>query len=394
MSLTPEQRVELERIASANGRAPDSGWLESAADLLAEPDPGTTPFAVEGLIVDQAVAAVQGSYKVGKTWLLLELARAIVTGDPALGCFAVPRPGPVIVVLEESGRKALHRRLGALCRGTGTDPADLADLHFAANRRVRLDDPGWRDALLEAGQAIRPRAIVFDPLARLKGAEVDEDSQREMGPVLDFLRDLRDHAGGAVVWSHHTGHEGRRLRGTSDLEAYWESKVTVRREPEGVCELESEHREAEAGPTVRYRLAWHDLSRSIRLAPIEAPERRRTLRDELVEHVAANPGDGVEAIATAIGRRRQDTASGLRDGERDGAFARRPSEYRDAGGRRRQREGWYPASQSASLPVPDGGTGWDGVDAGASTAHRPGGGAPHRGGPRDGEPALAEEAGR
>ena len=60
--------------------------------------------------------AIQGMPKAWKTWLELELVLAIVTGRDAFGRFAVPDPGPVILVLEESGRDALHRRLGALAR--------------------------------------------------------------------------------------------------------------------------------------------------------------------------------------------------------------------------------------------------------------------------------------
>ena len=39
----------------------------------------------------------------GKTWVLLEFAVSIVTGRPAFDRYEVASPGPVIVVLEESG---------------------------------------------------------------------------------------------------------------------------------------------------------------------------------------------------------------------------------------------------------------------------------------------------
>jgi hypothetical protein len=260
------------RIVAAltEGESREPPWFESAADLLREPDPGPTPFLVERFLVDGAIAAVQGSHKVGKTWLLAELALSIVTGQPAFGRFAVPEPGPVLLVVEESGRAALHRRLSALCRGRRLDdPDDLRDLYYAANRRVRLDDPSWQKRLLDAAARLAPRAVIFDPLARVKGASVDEDKQKEMAPILDFMRALRDESGAAVAFSHHTPHDARRLRGTTDLEAYWESKVSVRRESGGLVTLESEHREAEAGEDFSYRLAWHEESRSMLLAPVE-----------------------------------------------------------------------------------------------------------------------------
>jgi RecA-family ATPase len=100
--------------------------------LLAEPDPGPTPFLVEQLIADKAITAIYGPAKAGKTWLALELACAVASGGLALGAFEIPEPGPVIVVLEESGKAALWRRLDMLVRGNTQTPGALRDLHVAA----------------------------------------------------------------------------------------------------------------------------------------------------------------------------------------------------------------------------------------------------------------------
>jgi RecA-family ATPase len=190
-----------------------TGWLEDAADLLAEADPGPTPYLVESLIVDRAIAMIPGPAKSRKTWTVMELAIAIRTGRPAFGEFAIPEPGPVIVVLEESGRAAFHRRLSALARGNAIPTPELVGFHFAANRGVRLDDEAWQAKLVSAAAAIEPRAIFLDPLVRMKGAGRDENAEKEMGPVLDFMRELREQSGAAVVFVHHTGHAGNHARG-------------------------------------------------------------------------------------------------------------------------------------------------------------------------------------
>jgi RecA-family ATPase len=145
-------------------------WLARASDLLAEPDPGPTSFLVEEMMVDQAIAAVVGRWKTTKTYALLDLAISVVTGQPFLGRLEVARPGPVVLVLEESGRKALWRRLDSLTRGRAIGRDALADLHYAANEGVKLDDLEWQDALIAAGRTIGPRLFILDPLARLKRA--------------------------------------------------------------------------------------------------------------------------------------------------------------------------------------------------------------------------------
>jgi hypothetical protein len=375
---------------------PEPGaWLERADHLLLGPAPGPAPFLVESLLMDRVIAAILGTYKAGKTWLDLELAISITTGQPAFGQLAVTRPGPVIIVLEESGRDALHRRLDALVRGRCIPPASLAGLHFAANRRVRLDEQGWRDRLLEAADLIRPRAIIFDPFVRVKGATVDENVQREVAPILDFLRDLRDESGATVVFTHHTGHHNReRMRGSSDLEGYWESKILLKRDDDGVCTVAADHREAEASDELRYRLDWDEHSRSMRLAPLEGSEQPApTLRELVVAHVEIHPGEPTDAIAKGLGRRREDVAKILRDGEGD-AFERRPSEYQDAAGRRRRRDGWHPASRAAPLTIPLNGTGTDAEPVGREGAPRPREGrGPVGAAPWDGERPAGEEPG-
>jgi hypothetical protein len=336
--------------------------------------------------VDGAIGAIQGQFKRGKTWVLLELAMSVVTGREAFGRFPIPNPGPVLIVLEESGRAALHRRLDALRRGYGLEPAALADLHFAANRRVRLDEEEWREGLLEATQRLKPRAVFLDPLVRIKGASVDENAQKEMAPVLDYMRDLRDETGTGVIFTHHSGHDVTRLRGTSDLEAYWESKVTVERQPEGARTIAAEHRESEATPELRYRLAWHEESASMRLDPLDPAPRERQLEQEVSEWVRENPGASTEAVARGVGRRRYDVKKILEEGPFE-----RPSGDRDGSGRE---YGWFTASvrENSTRPdFPDGLGRRDGGDGG-EPSQAPN--APFRGRGSGRTPTLASEGER
>jgi AAA domain/DnaB-like helicase N terminal domain len=350
----PDVRSEL--LASLDAEAPaDAGWFESAGALLDEDDPGPTPFLVAGLLVLGSIGALAGKWKIGKTWLLLELAVAIVTGRPAFGRFEVPDPGPVLLVVEESGRDALHRRLDALARGYGIEARQLDDLHFAANRRVRLDDRHWQERLIAAGRALEARAIFLDPLVRLKGSG-DENVQREMAPVLDYMRDLRDATGSAVVFSHHSGHDSHHLRGSSDLEAYWESKLALRRDENGVLELTSEHREAESGHRLRYLLDGDEATRTMRLRPLdesEAPESeapsRRDLAHDVAAYLEAHPASPTEEVAAAVCRRREKVAKLLRTDPRFVLVA-------TPAGRNPNAKCWSLAKQ----PVPAHGTGSDG----------------------------------
>jgi len=140
---------------------------------------------VEGLLVDRCLGAIVGRWKHGKTWGVLELAISITTGEPAFGVREVLEPGPVILILEESGRPALHRRLDALARGRAIERDRLHTLYAASNQRVRLDDGDWLARLTDAANELEARAVFLDPLVRLRAAGLDENSQREFAVVIE-----------------------------------------------------------------------------------------------------------------------------------------------------------------------------------------------------------------
>lgn len=212
----------------------------------------------------------------------------------------MPNPGPVVFINEESGPAALWRRLDALCRGRAIDPEELRGrLHVAANARVRLDDSGWQNDLLELGRDLKPRLFVFDPLARMKGASRDESAQNEMAFVVDFWRRLRDETSAAVALVHHTGHNGEHMRGSSDLESVWETRLSWKRDGQSpLVTVTAEHREAEAGEAMQYRINWDHDTRSMRfdLEPDELDlkvalylhDRPEASANDVYDHVGGN----------------------------------------------------------------------------------------------------------
>jgi hypothetical protein len=293
---------------------PLSEWLENGAALLSEPDPGPTPFLVKGLVVDPSILAVVGREKVGKTWAVLELAVSVATGLPAFGRIPVRR-GPVVLVLEESGRKALHRRLLAICRGRGIDPRSLSEFHYAANQRVSLalnpatTDPrgSWQRRIKAAVAEIRPALVLFDPLARMKGA-IDENVQHEMAEILEFMRELRDAGDCTVGFVHHTPHtSSSRMRGSSDFESVWESKVTIERKASGST-LTAEHRESESTGTLSYQMVFE--GEEVRLE-LDGAGRPPAIRDEILAYLREHPESTRGEIEEGLRRNRQRCRSEL-----------------------------------------------------------------------------------
>jgi AAA domain len=327
-------------------------WLLDAADLLAEPDPGPTPWLVDGLIVDRALIACVGRWKTTKSYALLHLCIAIATGRPAFGAFDVATPGPVVFANEESGRAALWRRLDALARGSAIEPEQLRDrLMVATNARIRLDDPGWQDELVSMGQDLQPRLFALDPLARMKASDRDENEQRAMAGVIEFIRHLREETDAAVAFVHQTGHAGGHMRGSSDLESVWETRLTWSRDGQApTVTLASEHREAEAGPPITYRIGWDGATRSMRFDFVA--DRVPDLAERIIEHLREYGPGTTDDVRRGVGVRKSDVLRTLEMLEAAGTVDCGPSGKVDALGRPVRDKVWRLVEEAQMWLVP------------------------------------------
>jgi AAA domain len=287
------------------------------------------------------------------------MAISIVTGDPWLGRLKVHERGQyVVLVLEESGRAALRRRLDFLCRGRGIAPMDAPDaleyLHFAANRGVKLDDGGWQNELVAAGKELGPALFMLDPLARMKSAARDENAQKEYAPVIEFMRHLREETGAAVAFVQHQGHSGEHMRGTSDLESVWETRLGFRRDSSTVT-ITSEHREVEAGPPISFGLTWDETSRSISLV-----EAGNTTAAKVASCLADDPDASANTIYDTIGGRKQEVLAEVKRQRESGShLGNHPGTTEGVGGvvpgplKGRPGEPPPPGSHNGNHPSPD-----------------------------------------
>jgi hypothetical protein len=165
---------------------------------------------------------------------------------------------------------------------------------------MKLDDGGWQNELVAIGKDIHPALFVLDPLARMKSAARDENAQKEYAPLIEFMRRLREETGAAVSFVQHQGHSGDYMRGTSDLESVWETRLGFRRDSDTVT-ISSEHREAEAGPAISFRLTWDETTRSIRLVEVGD-----STPAKVAAFLAVDPNASANAVYEAVGGRKQE----------------------------------------------------------------------------------------
>ena len=203
-------------------------------------------WLIEGLWADQAVGFVGGEPKSYKSFLVLDMAVAVASGSPCLRHFPVAQTGRVLLYAAEDAPLVVRQRLEGIC---GLNQLNLAqlDIQVITAPSLRLDSREDQQRLRETLDHFRPKLLLLDPFIRLH--RVDENVSSEVAPILGYLRSLQRHFRLAVTLVHHARkaaqhlRAGQALRGSSELHAWGDSNLYLRRRAEQLT-LTIEHRAA------------------------------------------------------------------------------------------------------------------------------------------------------
>jgi len=181
----------------------------------------------------------------------------VATGTACLGKYAVPEPGPVLDYLAEDALLMVRERIEGMARHRGLDLGPI-EIHVITAPVLRLDRDRDRARLLETTKRLRPRLLLLDPLVRLHG--IDENHAGEVSELLAYFRSLQRQLELSILLVHHTRKNaaggvaaGQGLRGSSDIHAFGDSNLYLRRTREHLV-LSSEHRAAPASAPVYLEL--------------------------------------------------------------------------------------------------------------------------------------------
>lgn len=272
MPMSAEQLLPVVRVG------------EIAEDELAE------RWLVEQLWCARSVGVIGGAPKSAKTWLGLDMALSVATGTPCLGKYAVPEPGPVLIYLAEDALPVVRQRVDGMARHRGLDLARL-EIHVITAPVLRLDRGPDRMRLLETTRRLRPRLLLLDPLVRLHG--IDENNACEVAALLAYFRSLQRQFDVSVLLVHHTRKNaaggaaaGLGLRGSSDIHAFGDSNLYLRRGKEHLV-LSTEHRAAPASPPIHLTLVTTnpDTTHLEAVAPHE-DGKSRSLEERVLDNLA------------------------------------------------------------------------------------------------------------
>jgi hypothetical protein len=203
-------------------------------------------WLIEDLWAAEAVGIVGGEPKCCKSFLALDVAVAVASGAPCLRRFRPARTGRVLLFAAEDALHVVRARLVGIAEAAGV-AFETLDIQVITAPTVRLDLPEDQHRLRETVALLRPTLLVLDPFVRLH--RIDENVAAEVAPVLAYLRELERHFHTAVLLVHHArkgaahARAGQALRGSSELHAWGDSNLYLRRRGDTLC-LAIEHRAA------------------------------------------------------------------------------------------------------------------------------------------------------
>lgn len=149
-------------------------------------------YAVDGLIPENMITLFYAPGGLGKSTLAAQMAQAITDGVPFLGLST--KKAPVVYLDYENPDSTLVSRLRKI---GGKSPYRVWRSNSDPSPPP-LDDPARRDELL----SLEPGTVLF--IDTLKATnDADENSAREMKPIFDQLKRVRN-LGVTIVLLHHT----------------------------------------------------------------------------------------------------------------------------------------------------------------------------------------------
>ncbi len=188
-------------------------------------------WLVEGIIEENTIGQIFAAPGTGKSFLALDLAAHMAAGEPWAGRWV--KAGPVVYLAGE-GEGGLNRRIAAIEQAKTLDTSNLI-----TGKMPNFGDAGQLSTLRSNIDALDtpPVLIVVDTLARA-ALGLEENSAKEMGPVVENMAALAKEYGCTVLAVHHTAKGVKaEARGSGALKGAMDFEIRLETNNDGVVKV-------------------------------------------------------------------------------------------------------------------------------------------------------------
>jgi hypothetical protein len=191
----PQTPNKTSLLVKANGA--ELPEIDQASSLLANKAEKPAEI-IQGVIHAGTKAVLASGSKVGKTWILLDLAIAVATGAPFLK-FKTEK-GKVLFINFEIRREFIADRIKIIQEKKGD--ADLSNLDVWNLRGLTTDFETLTDAIIERAGEGNYCLIILDPIYKAMVGK-SENTASSVGTLCNQIEQIVEETGAAVIFAHH-----------------------------------------------------------------------------------------------------------------------------------------------------------------------------------------------
>lgn len=215
--LLDELKAEWEAEEPADGNLTPALPAKSVRQLLNE-HPSLRRPVIHGLLREGETMNVIASPKIGKSWLVVDLALAVATGRPWLESFEC-EAGDVLIVDNELHQETSANRIPKVMKARGIPLDAVADRVFVANVRGGLKDIFGLATFFQHLTPGRFKLIVLDAFYRFMPKDTDENDNGTMSQVYNHLDGYAARLGCSFVLVHHSTKGNQSGKSVTDVGA-------------------------------------------------------------------------------------------------------------------------------------------------------------------------------
>jgi hypothetical protein len=185
-------------------------------ELVAENNGDRRGYIIEGLLRNGEVMNIIAAPKMGKSYLIYNLALALSTGGEWMGFRSGRSDLRILIADNELHREELAHRVKSVAAAMGIKANN--NLHFTCLRGSDIDVNGLDSKLDEIGGS-RFDIIVIDALYRILPAGSSENDNAAMTQLYNRLDAIASKCDAAVICVHHTSKGGQGEKSVTDVGA-------------------------------------------------------------------------------------------------------------------------------------------------------------------------------
>lgn len=172
--------------------------------LYAKPLPDVRSWVTPGVLPKGGIMLMGGLAKIGKSWLLMDLADCLAEGRPLWGveAFTVPEPVRVLYVEHEIGPWSMQERIHTKYDALGREPSDRILLVSRQPSIAPTSEFGLR-ACVDLVRELDVQVVIFDPVGRMLMNDISSHEVGQFFSNVDRLLSEFSGNGLSVVLSHH-----------------------------------------------------------------------------------------------------------------------------------------------------------------------------------------------